>query len=321
MKSALFGILFFLVFCSPVFSQACCSGGTPLSSNLGIQSIKENTLLLNISYDYNTQRDLVNGTRLLKDKSRHRNTHSLLLRSSYAINAKFSITTLFALVRQEEKIFGSGTENLTDSEGPGDVVILGQYSPFALENTSILVAGGLTIPIGSFDKVDPETGILLNADLQPGSGAWDFITAVGFIQHNIFKPNLSFSLTGTYRFTSEASRFNGQQRYEFGNEFQTVFGFKDRYILGGFFLDPAFLMRYRHTDVDQVSGFTVPNTSGDWLHFIPGFDFILNEKIALGIAGEFPVYRNLEGTQLTTTSKLTLSFNYIFNFGSLGGIL
>ena len=300
----------FLVVQSTTFAQACCSGGTPLSSNLGIQPLEEKLLQFQLSYDYNTQRDLILGDRQLEDDSRHRDTHSLLLRTSYAFAPRWSITGLFSLVRQEEDIFRSTGNFTTASQGIGDLVGLLQYALVSKTNTNLILAGGAKIPIGVTDRIDQRTGIELNPDLQPGTGAWDGIFGLHFAQNHFLKQNLSIFFTNTYRLTSKDDRFDGRQTYKFGNEWISQLGFKDRFLIGGLIVDPSIVFKYRNTLRDEVDQSLVPNTSGHWVHLLPGIDLAFHPDFAIGASFELPIYRNLFGTQLTTTRKITLSLNY-----------
>lgn len=305
-------VIVFELFWISGFGQACCSGGTPLSSNLGIQSLENKYLQLQLSYDYNTQRDLVLGSRQLEDDSRHRDTHSILLRASYAFAARWSITGLFSLVRQEENVFRSTGNFTTAAQGIGDVVGLVQYSVFQSQNTAVVAAGGLKFPIGVTNRLDDRTGILLNPDLQPGTGALDWIFGLHLGQNHFIKTNLTAFITSTYRLTTKDDRFGGQQIYEFGDEWISQIGFRDRYFAGSFLLDPSILFKYRYTQKDKVETSFVPNTSGHWLHLVPAIDFAFTPEFALGFSYEFPIYRSLQGTQLTTSRKITVSLNYTF---------
>ncbi len=307
------GIAFLILFnWGYLCAQACCSGGTPLSSNLGIQSLEDKFLQLQLSYDYNTQRDLVLGSRQLEDDSRHRDTHSILLRASYAFAPKWSITGLFSLVRQEENVFRSTGSFSTSAQGIGDVVGLIQYSVLQSQNTALIAAGGLKFPIGVTSRLDERTGILLNPDLQPGTGAWDWIFGLHLSQNHFIKTNLTSFITSTYRLTTKDDRFGGQQIYEFGDEWISQIGFRDRYFAGSFLLDPSILFKYRYTQKDRVEKSFVPNTSGHWIHLVPAIDFAFTPDLALGFSYEFPLYRSLSGTQLTTSRKITVSLNYTF---------
>ncbi len=311
MRIGLF-ILALLLSSNFLFSQACCSGGTPLSSNLGIQGLDDKQLEFQLSYDYNTQRALVSGSQKLDDDRRDRNTHSVLLRMSYAFAPKFSLTGVFSFIRQEEVIDNiAGGQTTTFAQGIGDAVALLQYRLMNSPKASVVLAGGLTIPIGSTERLDPVTKITpLHPDMQPGQGAWDQLVGANTVIYNVLKQGLSWTSVLTYRLTSPASRFNGAQEYEFGNEFQLITGFADSYFIGLWVVDPSILFRYRSTAIDKVNGVNSANTGGNWLHLMPGIDIHLNQNLGVGITGEIPLYRDLRGTQLTTSSRIRINLRY-----------
>lgn len=302
------------IFSGKIKAQACCSGGTPLSSNLGIQAVESNSLQLQLSYNLNTQNTLVSGAEVLQDNNRIRNTHSIILRSSYGFSKKISITGLFSLIRQEEIIKTVfNTENIQNAQGVGDIVLMMQYQAVEKNDQYFIAAAGVKLPTGATDQVDGELGILLNPDLQPGTGAWDFLFGLNYSANHIFKPNLTFLAVSTLRLTTPSERFNGQLLYEFGNEFQTLFGFKDSYFVKKWNLNPSLMLRYRITQFDKTNNIETPNTGGQWLHLVPELDFDISPAFGLGISGEIPLYRNLTGTQLTTSYILKFTIDYRFS--------
>lgn len=303
-------LLFFSI--ELLYAQACCSGGTPLSSNLGIQGLEDRQLEFQLSYDYNTQKALVSGSEKLNDDRRDRNTHSVLLRGSYAFSPKFSFTGILSYVRQEEVIDNvGGGRTLTYAEGIGDAVALLQYNLVNNRSLNLVLAGGLTIPVGSTTETDPTTGITeLHPDMQPGQGAWDQLLGANAVFYNVFKPGMSWTNVFTYRLTSPANRYNGGQEYEFGNELQWITGLADSYFIGLWVVDPSLLLRYRRTAVDRVNGVKSANTGGQWLHLMPGIDFHISQNFGLGITGEIPLFRDLKGTQLTTSGRIRVSLRY-----------
>ena len=297
---------------STIFSQACCSGGTPLSSNLGIQGLDYQQLEFQLSYDYNTQRALVSGSQKLDDDRRDRNTHSILLRGSYAFSPKFSFTGVLSYIRQEEVIESIvGGQTKTFAEGIGDAVALMQYNLINTSKLNVVLAGGLTIPIGSTNELDPFTKITaLHPDMQPGQGAWDQLLGANVVIYKVFKPGMSWTNVLTYRLTSPADRYNGGQEYEFGNELQLITGLADSYFVGLWVVDPSLLFRYRQTAVDKVNNVKSANTGGSWLHLMPGIDIHVGQNWSIGLTGEIPLYRSLKGTQLTTSSRIRLNLRY-----------
>lgn len=309
-------IILFIVLMTRVvsFGQACCSGGTPLSSNLGIKSLDARQLNFQVAYDYNTQRDLIDGTQKLDDDRRDRNTYSFLLRGAYAINSKFSFTGLFSYVTQQEVVRASSGLFEKSASGIGDLVFLMQYQLYNKNDKVLLLAGGVKFPVGATNRIDSEFGILLHPDLQPGTGSYDYLFGINFNYSHLIIRNLNLSFLSTFRLTAPGNRFNGLQRYEFGDELQNLGGFQYSVSLKKLILNPSLLFRYRVTGNDFTDGQAVANTSGHWLHFVPGVDVVISPQMSLGVSGEIPLYRNLEGTQLTTSYRFRVTLDYQIAF-------
>ncbi|MEL6590805.1 MAG: hypothetical protein AAFQ68_12020 [Bacteroidota bacterium] len=296
------------------WSQACCSGGVPISSNLGLASQEQGTLQLQFTYDWNHLQDLFTGNEQLDDDTRIRNTHSFLLEASYDINKRFSVSTLFSIVRQERIISTFGDPDITINTGLGDAIVLFRYNlidPEAYTNHQLVVGIGPKIPLGRANHRDSR-GIILPADLQPGTGAWDML-AWGFYQYmGILRPSTSFFGLTTYRVSGTNPTYNDVQSYRFGNEYQLQLGISDRFNLGKLMVDPSVMLRYRTVGEDRIDGNLFANTGGHWLDVIPGLQINFGPKAYYRISGNIPVFRALEGTQLTTSYKLTMALYYRF---------
>ncbi|MEM7371284.1 MAG: hypothetical protein AAF587_21900 [Bacteroidota bacterium] len=292
-------------------SQACCSGGVPISSNLGLASKGIGALQFQLTYDYNTLRDLLAGRTKLQDRSRIRNTHSLLLESSYEFSSAFSISALVSYVRQERIIHTQlGTDDITINQGLGDAIVLFRYTLFSNKPElpfSVIVGAGPKIPLGNADHTD-KRGIILPADLQPGTGAWDGIAWGYFVFQPSSFPNLTFSTNTTYRITTPNQRFNGQQAYRFGNEFQVQSGVSYRFLIQSLILDPMLIFQYRTVSADQVNALVLDNTGGHWIYARTGININLSPKNAVRLMADFPLYRDLVGTQLSTSFRASISF-------------
>ncbi|MFT4585632.1 MAG: hypothetical protein ACI8XZ_005406, partial [Gammaproteobacteria bacterium] len=68
----------------------------------------------------------------------------------------------------EAEVHGHG-----DSEGIGDLVVLGNYRIFAQEDAEFAMQGGFKMPTGKTRVSD--RGGRLETEFQPGSGSWDFL--------------------------------------------------------------------------------------------------------------------------------------------------
>lgn len=296
------------------FGQACCSGGSPLAGTLGLQSMPSGSGLLEVNYDYNTQHDLVEGSKELGDNPRRRNTHSVLLRGVYAFTDRTSIFGILSLIRQEDLTKQlSGGSRLKYAEGLGDAILFGQYALQNRLDRQILIGGGVKIPLGSVGEIDPETGLPLHPDLQPGTGSWDILFGARISWQHVLKQNLQLTSNLTYRLTAPADRYLGRQKYEFGDELRWLTGLSDSYLLGGGIWNPSLFLLYRFTQIDRTNDLDTPNTGGHWVHIRPGLGYAFSPSFSVNTFGEIPLYRQLKGTQLTTTFRFRLSLSYFFS--------
>lgn len=304
-QTLLFLLVLQLMGATPLVAQTCCSGGVPMSGNLGLPVGEAGTWQVSISYDLNVLNTLKDGTTTLQDNTRKRTTHSLLTEVGYTINDKWSFDGFFSFVRQERKLTPVGQqENFDATNGIGDAVLLLKYRFYK----NFQVGLGLKIPMGPSDLTN-DRGLTLNADLQPGSGAWDMVYWLSGSQPVNIRPSMSFNTTIIYRATGQNNSYFGTQVYEFGNEFQALVGLADRITLGALIIDPALSIKYRTVSADRNDGFDVPSTGGKWLFLRPALSFNPSVRLQVQANIELPVYAELEGTQVTPT--------YRFNTGIL----
>jgi len=111
-----------------VVGQTCCSGGIPLSNNIGLSIQEKGTLQIGVNYDYNNLNTLNNESKKLDDNARLRITHSALVNIGYSITEKIAVEGLFTWVNQRRKITQFGSENLDQTSGIGDAVLLAKYN-------------------------------------------------------------------------------------------------------------------------------------------------------------------------------------------------
>lgn len=298
-----------------VHGQTCCSGGIPLSNNIGLEFSENDILLLGLNYDFNNLNTLKNGSETLDDNSRLRTTHSILLNVGYAFSKKWSVESLFTWVNQRRIISQFGNENIDQTSGIGDAIVLLRYS--ILKNTSknwnLNIGAGVKIPLGSSTETNDQ-GITLNADLQPGSNSWDFVYLLSTSKTFDFRPTMSFSSRLVYRQTGENDSYFGNSTYKFGNEIQAFLSVSDQFLIKKTLVNPSLSFKYRNAEKDETQGFGIPNTGGDWVFIIPSFSVKLFQNINFIATAELPLNSRPDGIQLTPTYRLTtgLLFN-LFN--------
>lgn len=296
-----------------VISQTCCSGGVPLSNNLGLPNEGKGVYSFGLNYDYNNLNTLNAGTQKLDDSSRQRITNSLLFNIGYSFTDKLAIEALLTWVNQTRTIEQFGNRNFTETTGLGDGVVLLKYSiPNLLGSATVLNFGlGTKMPLGKSDILT-EQGIQLTADLQPGSGAWDGLGWASLSKGLSFRPSATLSGSVTYRMTGvNSSYLNNTATYEFGNEIQSNLGYTDQFLWMNTLFSPGLVLKYRKAFEDKIDNQEIPNTGGEWLFIRPELATHLSPVLVINIRIELPLYSYVDGTQLTPTTRFTMGLSYL----------
>lgn len=302
----LFSFFFFPIFLT---GQTCCSGGVPVSGNLGLPASQKGTLQFNLSYDFNNLNTLKSGTTVLDDKSRNRTTHSILLETGYSFSNRFSLDAFFSFVKQERLI---NDVDFTSTQGIGDMIILAKYQLIKSEKNNLLIGGGIKIPIGASDRKN-KIGIPLNADLQPGSGAFDFIGWGQWTRPLEVRPSFQFSSILIYSYKGKNNSYLGNSLYQFGQEISWSLGIADQFLLAKKIMNPSIQVRYRNAQPDLFEKGILPSTGGNWIFLKPGISMLWTPQVSVETNVELPLLANIEGTQVTPTIRWTIGFFYKIN--------
>jgi len=288
-----------------IYSQTCCSGGVPISSNLGFAPGSIGTWQFSLSYDINVLKTLKEGSNVLNDDARERVTQSILLQTGYSITNRISADIFFSYVKQERTIQQFDKKDYVSTNGIGDAALLLKYTLTDPNKHKILftLAVGPKFPTGRSD-LTREDGIPLNADLQPGSGSWDALFWANGIYKFNFRPTFNISSTIIVSYKGKNNNYLNGQTYQFGNELQAIFSFNDNFLVGKKILDVVLNFRYRKALTDQFNDLTMPNTGGVWLFTAPSVAYNFSQKIAINANVEIPVFGKVEGTQLSPTFRL-----------------
>ena len=124
-------------------------------------------------------------------------------------------------------------------------------------------------------------GIPLNADLQPGSGAWDGIVWANGIYNFYFRPTFNISTTLIFSYKGKNDQYLGEQSYQFGNEAQAMISINDNFIVAKKILGTSLQFRYRKALNDRFNDISMPNTGGQWLFIAPSLAYNLSQNFAL----------------------------------------
>lgn len=288
----------------PVHSQTCCSGGVPLSGNIGFTGAGTGTLQMELSYDLNYLNLLKSGSERIVEDSRTRLTQSMLYKAGYSITDYLAVDALFSYVFQSRRIQFQETTSIAETNGAGDALLMLKLvlSGVVNEAMDLQIGAGPKIPLGKSDLTD-ERGITYNADMQPGSGSWDLLTwAYGAWQPK-FRPSSLVSARIVTRLNGVNNKYLGAGSYRFGNSIQAYLGYGDQFILGKLLLSPSLQGKYRHVREDRIAGEELLNTGGQWLYLVPGLSWHIHPKLLLNLSPEIPIYSRVNGIQLSPTFR------------------
>lgn len=292
----------------------CCSGGVPLAGNLGLPQVDTHSWQFSLNYDLNVLKTLQSGTETFQESGRRRNTHSSLLQMGYTISKRLSADVFMAFIRQERKISNPGlSDDFQYTNGLGDGVLLLKYNITAnsFEYFNWTIGVGSKIPLGSSDLKDE--GILLSADLQPGSGSWDGVFYNYFSYQPAFRRSIGLNATAIYRSTGVNDNFRLGQSYKFGNELQLILRIGDQLIISETLISPSIGFRYRTVKGDSADNNFIPNTGGEWIFLNPTLGVNLSKKLSINFSVELPLFADVSGTQLTPTYRLNTGLYYLLS--------
>ena len=306
------GILSLLA--STANSQTCCSGGVPLSGNIGFEGADQGAFQMELSYDLNYLATLKDGSDVYTNETRRRITQSVLLKAGYSITSWMAVDALFSYVNQSRRITYQEAVNDVSTNGIGDAVLIAKFilSSFSKTGTEIQLGAGPKIPFGRSDMTNDQ-GITLNADLQPGSGSWDFITWGYFLRQINLRPTTTVSARIVGRTNGSNREYLGSQNYRFGNSIQLYLGIGDQFLVGNRILSTSLSFRYRKAQPDMINGILLDNTGGQWINVIPSIGWRFGQNSLIQLIPEIPIISRVEGTQLTPTFRIQACIYHNFD--------
>ncbi|MEX2603453.1 MAG: hypothetical protein WD361_04585 [Gracilimonas sp.] len=283
-----------------ISAQTCSCAGAPLISSQNFTTVSEGNLVAGLTWEYNNISKLYNGSNKLENLTQERSTKTALLELNYGISNRFSLTSTFTFIekRRTTGLQIQNTSNTVTTSGLGDGLVMAKYHLINQDLWNpyqVSIGMGTKIPFATTSL--KANNLSLNADMQPGTGAWDGIAWL-FASRVLRYINMNVYFNSSFRYSGTSERFNSTDKYRFGNEFVSLAG-----VTGAMFDRLSFdiQMKFRKTNKDQRNKFKLPNTGGEWLNIKSGIVYQIHEQINIQLRGEAPIYQHLDGTQPTTT--------------------
>lgn len=316
---AIFLLVVAPIFSSEIVAQTCSCAGAPLISSQNFATVAEGNVIVGLTWEHNNISSLYSGSDELQNRTQERYTNTSLLEINYGITKKFSLSSTFTFIEKSRTtgLQAPGGSNNTTTRGIGDGMMMLKYHPLNQDLWNpyqISIGGGLKIPFATTSL--RANNVALNADMQPGTGAWDGIGWI-FVSRAFRSINMNAFMNGSYRYSGTSERFNETDRYTFGNEFVAIAG-----LSGGIWDRWSYetQLKFRSTTNDQLNGFELPNTGGRWFNIKAGIGYQILDQVNVRFNGELPISQHLNGTQPTTTFIISGSVFFSLNKNQTGFI-
>lgn len=287
-------------------AQTCCTGAVPVTGNLSLSPQDEKKAWLEIRYDHNIIDDLIANNQLLQDDNLYRHTRAVIGQLSYSPVKNVFLHAIIPYSILSETVTSPNQRITNTNSGLGDISVLASYALFDRSRVNLLAGVGLKLPTGT-TRARGENDLILQPTLQIGTGTVDYI-AVSQLQWTPFKDrSINVSQTIFAKFNSVSRNFAAHDQYQFGHEIVSYSAIAKQIYWLGVIQNPVLMLKYQHFTKNKIETFAAQNTGGSWWYLVPGWGFNINSHVAFNFLWEIPVYRQINGFQLTTSTRLMFS--------------
>lgn len=294
------------------FAQGCCSVSSP-SIGITEQGVnKKGQIFLGVLYDYSKVSQPYLETKKTNDPENRATTiQKANLQIAYGLTQRLSVNLITGFQRNSRMLSLTGFDNRVVplelfAQGIGDAILLGKYALQPLDivtRREITFGAGMKIPTGSYKKEQDNT--LLPIDLQPGTGSFSGIITAYLYQ--------AISTLPVAVFGNTLFQLNGRntEGYHVGNELNYSLGLIHQNCVTAS-TDLFLQIKGRYAQKDQLNDRILQATGGQWLYAVPGANIRLFKSISTTFSANIPIYRNVNGLQVTPTYGLSGLLAYSF---------
>jgi len=182
------------------------------------------------------------------------------------------------------------------TRGIGDTLVGVRYRT----TRGLAAAAAVELPTGESRGLSPYNEGILDPTLQPGSGSFDFVTAV---QYTVpARPvGLDLTLSGSYQLNTR-----NDLGYRFGNDSIVTLGLSRGLPRG---VTASVQVKGFHKQRSDFLGLGVPSTGGTVVYLTPGLRVNAGSNVSLYGFVQIPFYRNVNEAQLVPRASLVVGFS------------
>jgi len=229
---------------------------------------------------------------------------------SYGISKRFKVSAEIGYFWAKAQYFVFGQSR--NATGLGDLVLGAQY--LAYQNCekffNIFPRVKITLPVGTFDKVD--NSVILPIDIQPSSGSFKY--HAGLLFSKLYMGGkLALFLDNSFEYSQ---RINTERtNYKYGNLYNNS-------LYAGYKVAPkltlALQWRSQYRDKASDKNSELINATGGHVMFVsPQVRYNFWKKWNVSLKYDYPFYKNMNGTQLTNNYAISSRISSVIDFNSL----
>ncbi|WP_420582416.1 hypothetical protein [Reichenbachiella sp.] len=228
----------------------------------------------------------------------------------YALSDQFGISLSVPFLWQKEIVDLQFNNAEYVNRGIGDVSIWFTYAK-KFKSVNINSAISLKVPTGSTDE-ESENNLAFPISMQIGTGSFDMALIVQSSWYLGKQRKFSVENQLALRLNSSGNKFKAHPNYKFGDQYMVYAGLGYHFLLFNLVTDLFLGTSYQYRNQDEFEGgFENVNTGGHWLNSSIGLNIFLTQKLFFSLNGGAPLYRNLNGLQLSTTSQISAAINVV----------
>lgn len=304
-----FCIFLLTAICAFRSSGQCCAAGNPVSADGSPGGTGKNLFEISILYQHSYSSVYYEGDRRTDFRYIDYSYFDFSsLRFSYGITGRLKVRAEIGYFFDKMQSFEFGYERR--AYGFGDLIVGAQYDvyrnlPLAIE---IFPSFDVTIPVGRFDQMNGP--VVLPIDIQPSSGSFKYNIGV-LLSKRFLAGKIALFLSGNAEFSQ---RINTERtNYRYGNLYNiSAYGSYTLWRNLVVAIQFRTMVRERASDASREK---VNATGGTYLFLVPQLRYTFFRYWSAGFLFEYPVYKYVNGKQLTNDYSFSFRFTRTIQFG------
>jgi hypothetical protein len=308
MKNILVLFLFLITGLSNTAHAQCCAAGNPDSDDNLTEGGGKNRLLIALGYKYSYSDQYYLGTEHNDfDYVRYSDYDFSSLTFTYGITDKLKLTSDIGYFFSKAQVSDYRAEKNAYGLGDGSLTAVYNLYKTKKHSFSFVPIVKVTFPIGQFDQKDGI--VVLPIDLQPSAGFYRYsggLMVLKKFEGTKFSSNFLANMEASQRIDTERTN------YKYGNLYNISLAGK--YTLNksvGFKLQSRYQIRNRASNANKE---LINATGGHVVFLSPQVSCTLFKTWRLGAIYDYPIYKNMNGRQLTNKYMVSVKLSKLLDF-------